>query len=218
MEEEPLFPARPVAVAPGAVHVPGWLDTAAQRDLVRRCREWASGPAGMRRHRMPRGGTMSVRMAALGRYWEPYRYTRTLPDGTPVTPFPAELGRLARRAVEAAYGAPPDPADPPYDVALVNFYDAEARMGMHRDADERADVPVVSLSLGDTCVFRFGNTETRTRPYTDVELRSGDLFVFGGPARAAYHGVPRVRAGTGPAGIGLDAGRLNVTVRATGLD
>ncbi len=53
-------------------------------------------------------------------------------------------------------------------------------MGMHRDADERSDAPVVSLSLGDTCVFRFGNPETRTKPYTDVELRSGDLFVFGG--------------------------------------
>ena len=63
---------------------------------------------------------------------------------------------------------------------------------------------MVSLSLGDTCVFRFGNTETRTRPYTDVELRSGDLFVFGGPSRLAYHGVPRVHPGHGAARAGAD--------------
>ena len=62
---------------------------------------------------------------------------------------------------------------------------------MHQDKEERAGAPVVSLSIGDACVFRFGNTETRGRPYTDVELRSGDLFVFGGPSRWAYHGVPR---------------------------
>jgi alkylated DNA repair protein (DNA oxidative demethylase) len=88
---------------------------------------------------------------------------------------------------------------------------------MHRDTDERTDAPVVSVSLGDTCVFRFGNTATRTRPYTDVELRSGDLFVFGGPSRWAYHGVPRVFAGTANPALGLESGRINITVRASGL-
>ncbi len=104
----------------------------------------------------------------------------------------------------------------PYDIALINFYDGDARMGMHRDADERCDAPVVSLSLGDTCVFRFGNPETRTRPYADTELRSGDLFVFGGPSRRAYHGVPKVLPGTAPPELGL-AGRLNITLRVSGL-
>ncbi len=204
-------------VAPGAVHVPGWLSVQTQRQLVERCREWAKGPAGMRRHRMPRGGLMSVRMVSLGWHWQPYRYSRTLPEGLPVPPFPPLLGGLARDGVAAAYGEALPPGTPEYDVALVNFYDAEARMGMHQDRDERADVPVVSLSLGDTCVFRFGNTATRGRPYTDVALRSGDLFVFGGPSRTAFHGVPRTRPGTAPLGIGLDAGRLNITVRASGL-
>jgi alkylated DNA repair protein (DNA oxidative demethylase) len=81
------------------------------------------------------------------------------------------------------------------DAALVNFYDGDARLGMHQDKDERSDAPVVSLS-GDACVFRFGNTESRGRPYTDVELRSGDLFVFGGPSRFAYHRVPKLLPGT----------------------
>lgn len=103
-----------------------------------------------------------------------------------------------------------------YDIALINFYGADARMGMHRDGDERSDAPVVSLSLGDTCVFRFGNAESRTKPYTDVELRSGDLFVFGGASRLAYHGVPRVYAGTAPPELGL-GGRLNITLRVSGF-
>lgn len=89
-------------------------------------------------------------------------------------------------------------------------------MGMHRDADERSGAPVVSLSLGDSCVFRFGNTASRGRPYRDVELRSGDLFVFGGPSRLAHHGVPKVLPGTGPEALGL-SGRLNITLRVGGL-
>jgi alkylated DNA repair protein (DNA oxidative demethylase) len=103
------------------------------------------------------------------------------------------------------------------DVALINFYDGQARMGMHADRDERSLAPVVSLSLGATCVFRFGNTDSRSRPWTDVELESGDLFVFGGPSRLAYHGVPKTRPGTGDPGIGLSSGRLNITLRESGL-
>ncbi|MEU5126685.1 alpha-ketoglutarate-dependent dioxygenase AlkB family protein [Streptomyces mobaraensis] len=211
-----LFPRPSVEVAPGAVHVPGWLDEAAQQRLLRACREWARPPAGLRTVRMPNGGAMSVRTVCLGWHWYPYGYARTVVDGdgAPVKPFPHWLGALARDAVARAYGTPAGPE--PYDIALVNFYDAGARMGLHRDGDEKSAAPVVSLSLGDSCVFRFGNTETRTRPWTDVELRSGDLFVFGGPSRFAYHGVPRTFPGTAPAGLGL-TGRLNVTLRVSGF-
>ena len=88
---------------------------------------------------------------------------------------------------------------------------------MHQDKDERATDPVVSFSVGGTCVFRFGNPDTRTKPYTDIELRSGDAFVFGGPLRFAYHGVPKVLAATADPASGLAAGRLNITLRCTGL-
>ncbi len=103
------------------------------------------------------------------------------------------------------------------DVALVNWYGPGARMGMHADREEPSAAPVVSLSLGDSCVFRFGTAESRGRPWSDVELESGDLFVFGGPARRAFHGVPKVRPGTGDPHIGLDTGRFNVTLRESGL-
>lgn len=216
MEAE-LFPRARARIAPGAVHVPDWLEPARQRELLADCRAWARPPAGLRTVRTPCGGTMTARQVCLGWHWYPYAYARTVVDGdgAPVKPFPARLGELARRAVADALGADAV-ADTPYDVALINFYDADARMGMHRDADERSEAPVVSLSLGDTCVFRFGNPETRTRPWTDVDLRSGDLFVFGGPSRHAYHGVPRVHPGTAPPELGL-TGRLNITLRVSGL-
>ncbi|MER5599165.1 alpha-ketoglutarate-dependent dioxygenase AlkB [Streptomyces sp. NPDC002265] len=214
-----LFPRDRTGLAPGAVHVPDWLDAREQRELLEACRGWARPPAGLRTVVTPGGGTMTARQVCLGWHWYPYAYARTVVDGdgAPVKPFPAWLGELGRRAVRDALGPETAPGTAAaYDIALINFYEGDARMGMHRDADERSEAPVVSLSLGDTCVFRFGNTQTRARPYQDVELRSGDLFVFGGPSRLAYHGVPRVHPGTAPASLGL-TGRLNITLRVSGL-
>ncbi|MFG2001426.1 alpha-ketoglutarate-dependent dioxygenase AlkB family protein [Spirillospora sp. NPDC048911] len=208
-----LIPRPRSEPAPGAVHVPGWLGPAAQRHLVEACREWARPPAGMRHTRLPGGGVMSVRTVCLGWHWEPYRYMRQV-DGTPVKPFPAWLADLGRRALTEAYG---DDGGYRPDVALVNFYDAAARMGLHQDRDERSRAPVVSFSLGDTGVFRLGNTENRGRPWTDLELESGDLVVFGGDSRMAYHGVTKILPGTGPLDIGLDGGRLNITLRESGF-
>ncbi|MGX1908164.1 alpha-ketoglutarate-dependent dioxygenase AlkB family protein [Streptomyces phaeochromogenes] len=212
-----LFPRARTEIAPGAVHLPDWLTAERQSELLDACRDWARPPAGLRTVRTPGGGTMTSQQVCLGWHWYPYGYARTVVDGdgAPVKEFPEWLGELGRSAVTDALG-PEAATAAAYDIALINFYDADARMGMHRDSDEKSDAPVVSLSLGDTCVFRFGNTESRTRPYTDVELRSGDLCVFGGDARLAYHGVPRVHAGTAPTELGL-TGRLNVTLRVSGL-
>ncbi len=218
MTEATLLPRAGGEIGPGAVHVPDWLTPAEQRELVTACRQWARPPAPMHAPRLPNGATMSVQMVCLGWHWAPYRYTRTADDvdGAPVTPFPSWLGELGRRAVRDAFDDPALAAGYAPDVALVNLYADGARMGMHQDRDERSDDPVVSLSLGDACTFRFGNTVNRGRPYTDVELASGDLFVFGGPARFAFHGVPKVHPGSAPDGIGL-TGRLNITMRVTGL-
>ncbi|MFV0128340.1 alpha-ketoglutarate-dependent dioxygenase AlkB family protein [Streptomyces sp. HMX112] len=213
-----LFPVdgERAEIAPGAVHVPGWLPVERQRELVGACRGWARGPVPMRRTALPGGGVMSVRTVCLGWHWQPYRYSRTADhvNGAPVAAFPGWLAELGRAALVEAYGE--DGGYAP-DAALVNFYEPDARMGMHQDREERSGAPVVSLSIGDSCVFRFGNTRSRGRPYTDVELASGDLFVFGGPSRFAYHGVPRVYPGTADPATGLGSGRLNITLRETGL-
>ncbi|HZN15320.1 MAG TPA: alpha-ketoglutarate-dependent dioxygenase AlkB [Acidimicrobiales bacterium] len=213
-------PARgePAVVAPGAFWVRGWLDLAGQVTLVDACREWFRPPAGLRRPRMPNGGRFSTRAVCLGWHWYPYRYTRTCDDGdgAPVKPFPELLHRLAADACAAAGYEPGG-----HDAAIVNLYEDGAALGLHQDSAEgdavAAGSPVVTVSLGDTCVFRFGNGLTRGRPYQDVTLESGDLFVFGGPSRLAYHGVPKVFPGTAPAELGLD-GRISVTLRDSGQD
>lgn len=208
-----LLPRDRSEIAPGAVLIPDWLSLDQQAELVAACRRWAAGPVPMRATRMPSGGLMSVKTVCLGWHWQPYKYTKTA-DGAAVEELPDWLAELGRSAVCAAYGTPAPEYAP--DAALVNFYNAAAKMGMHQDKDERASAPVVSLSIGDTCRFRFGNTENRNRPWSDIELESGDLFVFGGPSRFAYHGVLRTYPGTGPPRLELD-GRLNITLRVTGL-
>lgn len=218
-EEPAAAPRVRREIAPGAVHLPDFLDPDEQRDLVEHCRLWARPPAPMHHIRTPGGGVMSVQTVCLGWHWTPYRYTRTAidVDDAPVKPFPSWLGELGRRALVAAYQRPDagDGYEP--DVALVNYYDADARMGMHRDREEQGAQPVVSFSIGDRCTFRFGNTTSRGSPFTDVELTTGDLFVFGGPSRFAFHGVPRIHPGTGDPSTGLATGRLNITLRVTDL-
>jgi DNA oxidative demethylase len=206
-----------VEIAPGAVFVPGWLDDEAQHELAAAFRQWAAPPAGLRRPKMPNGAPFSTRAVCLGWHWYPYRYSRTCDDGdgAPVKAFPPLLARLGAEACAATGFQPPS-----YDAAIVNLYEPGAKLGLHQDKIEGAEVvasgsPVVTISLGDACVFRFGNADRPSRLYRDVELASGDLFVFGGPSRLAYHGVPRIYGGTGNPSLGID-GRVSITLRQIG--
>ena len=199
------FAGSEVPLPPGVVHAPRWLGVGDQRELVHQFRQWALPPAGLRQPRVPSGHLMSIQSVCLGWHWQPYRYSRTADDtdGAPVKPLPSWLVALA-----APWCAP--------DAAIVNLYPLGARLGLHQDAEEPSSAPVVTICLGDACVFRFAGIERRTGPFTDVVLSSGDVLVFGGPSRRIYHGVPRVLPGTGP-DIGLPPGRLSITLRETGL-
>lgn len=156
----------------------------------------------------PGGKPMSVMMTNLGPLgWitdaAGYRYAPTHPQtGKPWPPIPPVLLDLWARHVDAV--TPPD-------ACLVNLYRGEARMGLHQDRDE-ADfsVPVLSVSLGDTALFRIGGAR-RTDPTRSLRLASGDVCVLGGEARLAFHGVDRVTEGSSrliPGG-----GRINLTLR-----
>lgn len=202
----------------GAFWVPDFLTTEQQAWIVHRFHGWVNGPVPIRSAKV-RGHEMSVRTVCLGWHWRPYRYSREAVDvnGNRVLDFPDWMVRLGRQALVKATGDTDAGEGYVPDTALINYYDNDARMGMHQDKDEASQAPVISLSIGDSCTFRFGNTEARTKPYEDIVLQSGDLFVFGGPARLAFHGVTKVHPGTAPEGCGLEQGRINITMRVTGL-
>ena len=157
---------------------------------VDRCRALLDGPVPAYVPIVRGGGKMHVRMLCLGRHWngKTYRYesTRADYDNLPVPPLPEEFRRLAHE-IAASVGMALEP-----DLCIMNFYDAEGRMGLHQDKDEgersiAAGVPVVSISLGDTARFLFGGLRRR-EPVEALLLESGDAFVFGGPSRLRYHG------------------------------
>ena len=157
---------------------------------------------------------MHVRMLCLGRHWNgrEYRYepTRSDYDQRQVPPLPDAFRELAREVAESV-GMMLDA-----DLCILNYYDGEGRMGLHQDKDESersltAGVPVVSVSFGETARFLFGGVRRRD-PVEALLLESGDVFVFGGPARLRYHGVSRIVPGTAPEALGL-TGRFNLTPR-----
>jgi alkylated DNA repair protein (DNA oxidative demethylase) len=168
------------------------------------------------------GRPMSVRMLCMGRHWSArdYRYhpARVDVDGLPCPAIPPLLAELpGRLAVNAGYLSPAEVL--PWDICIANFYpDAGAKLGDHVDNSEspetlRSGYPVVSISIGSTCVFRFGGL-ARTDPYDKHRLQSGDVVIFGRSVRLAYHGVARVIPGTSPNELGLpEPGRLNLTFR-----
>src|SRR5262249_43960257 len=101
------------------------------------------------------------------------------------------------------------------DICIVNFYDGDARLGVHQDKDESpaslaAGIPIVSVSIGDAARFVVGGL-TRKEPVNPMILRSGDVVVMGGPSRLRFHGVTRILPGTAPEGTG--PGRFNLTFR-----
>jgi alkylated DNA repair protein (DNA oxidative demethylase) len=115
----------------------------------------------------------------------------------------------SRIAADAGFAFTPD-------IALINWYGPDGRMGLHQDKDEGAESiaagkPVVSISIGDTARFLFGGLRRRD-PVDALMLESGDVFVFGGPARLRYHGISRIIPGTSPPELGL-SGRFNFTFR-----
>ena len=197
-----------IEIAPGVVHHPGWLDRPAQEALLADLRAVVKA-APLFVPRMPRTGKpFSVRMSNCGALgWVSdetgYRYQPAHPEtGEPWPAMPDAL--LAAWQALAGYPHPPE-------ACLINLYDATAKMGLHQDRDEDdLNAPVLSLSLGDTAVFRVGGTSRGGRTVS-LKLQSGDALSFGGPARLALHGIDRIIAGTST--LLPQGGRINLTLR-----
>lgn len=160
--------------------------------------------------RMPKSGQpMRVRMTNFGTLgWvtdkeHGYRYQPDHPEtGKPWPEMPSRVLELWRELT--GYAATPE-------ACLVNLYEGDARMGLHVDADEEAwDAPVLSISLGDTAIFRIGGV-LRSDPTRSVRLASGDVCMLAGPSRRAYHGVDRILNGTST--LLPKGGRINLTLR-----
>ena len=189
-------------------YYPGILDRAAQEALVQASRE-AIKTAPLFTPMMPRTGRpFSVRMTNLGSLgWvsdkSGYRYQPTHPQtGNSWPAMPDAVLDIWQRF--ANYPHLPE-------ACLVNFYQQGAKMGLHQDRDEEDyDAPVVSTSLGDTAVFRFGGT-TRGGKTQTVKLTSGDVLVMGGKSRFCFHGIDRVIAGSST--LLKEGGRINLTMR-----
>jgi alkylated DNA repair protein (DNA oxidative demethylase) len=188
---------------------PDFLDAPAQRALLEEVRAIIA-EAPLYAPVVPGSGRpMSVRMTncgPLGWYTDReggYRYVARHPEtGRPWPPIPATV--LAIWEAVADYPQPPE-------ACLVNYYGPEARMGLHRDQDEdAADAPVVSISLGDSALFRIGGP-TRKGPTRSLKLASGAVVVLGGQARHCYHGVDRIIPGTSR--LVAEGGRFNLTLR-----
>jgi alkylated DNA repair protein (DNA oxidative demethylase) len=198
-----------IELAPGLNYCPDYLDRPAQELLLARLRDIIRS-APLFTPRMPRTGkAFSVRMTNCGPLgWvsdqeRGYRYQATHPEtGAPWPDFPQEI--LAAWQDIGLYPHRPE-------ACLINYYASAARMSLHQDRDEvDFSAPVVSLSLGDTCLFRFGGI-TCGGPTRSIKLASGDALVLGGAARLAFHGVDRIIPGTST--LLPEGGRLNLTLR-----
>ena len=193
---------------PGLRFYPGHLDRHGQAELLAAVRA-ISTAAPPFTPRMPKSGRpFTVRMSNCGPLgWvsdqSGYRYQPMHPEtGQPWPPIPARL--LAIWDGLARYPDPPE-------ACLINFYGPTAKMGLHQDRDEEDfAAPVVSISLGDSCLFRVGGLR-RGEPTRAFRLGSGDALVLGGSARLAFHGVDRIYPGT--SSLLPEGGRINLTLR-----
>ncbi|MGO9133122.1 MAG: alpha-ketoglutarate-dependent dioxygenase AlkB [Methylovirgula sp.] len=200
--------------ANGLIYVPGYLDETAQRALLADV-EATLIEAPLFQPMMPKTGkAFSVEMSNCGPLgWVSdrdggYRYQAM----HPVTgkPWPA-IPPLALNAWRELANYPALP-----DACLINYYDADARMGMHQDSDEKdLRAPVLSLSLGSSCIFRFGGT-VRGGKTEAIELKSGDALLLAGDARLCYHGVARILRGTSK--LIKNDGRINLTLRRVNVE
>jgi DNA oxidative demethylase len=192
----------------GFKYLPGFMDRTTQEDLATYLRDAVIAAPLFTPVMSRTGKPFSVRMTNMGPLgWVSdrtgYRYQSTHPQQGTVWPaFPESILAVWNKVSD--YPHPPE-------ACLVNFYMEGAKMGLHQDRDEEDfAAPVVSISLGDTALFRIGGT-TRGGKTQSLKLESGDVLVMGGASRLCFHGIDRVISGSST--LLKDGGRINLTLR-----
>lgn len=204
-----LMPRTQNQPAPGTVHIPNWLSIDLQNSLLEILRHHTR--SSWYTPEMPDGTPMKHPIACLGYRWKPYRYFE------PLCKVRGEIILMAIQALKDAGLEEYLPYMP--DTGIVNHFPVGSSLGMHQDKSEsreciEAGSPIVTISLGDTAVFRLGNSSHPGAPHQDFELRSGDLLVMSGFSRLAYHGVLKIIPDTRPPDIDLPKpGRVSLTLR-----
>lgn len=192
----------------GAVHIPDWLPADIQQELLTLIRACTKG--GWYTPTMRDGTPLKHPLACVGCQWRPYEYFE------PRCRVPGEFILMAIQALKDAGLDEYLPYQP--DTGIVNYFPPDSNLGMHQDKSESQEMidagsPIVTVSLGDSAIFRLGNCQTPSFPYQDLELRSGDVLIMSGHTRLAYHGVVKILPNTCPPHLNMKAGRISLTIR-----
>ncbi|KAK1362737.1 DNA oxidative demethylase [Heracleum sosnowskyi] len=219
---------------PGMVLLKNFISLKDQVEIVQTCQKLGKGNGGFYQPGYGDGAKMLLKMMCLGKNWDPktgsYGERRPV-DGAEPPPIPGEFHMLVQKAIQDTHAYLLEevgqknvesvlPSMTP-DICIVNFYTSTGRLGLHKDKDEsqhslNRGLPVVSISIGDSAEFLYGDQMDKNKA-EKVELRSGDVLIFGGKSRHVYHGVNSIRTKSAPHELlqetGLRPGRLNLTFR-----
>ncbi|KAL8241699.1 hypothetical protein R6Q59_012001 [Mikania micrantha] len=207
----------------GMILLKNYIPLMDQVDIVNTCQKWGVGPGGFYEPRNQSGAKLRLHMMCFGKNWDPItKYkSRCRSDGSEPLPLPNELIHLAETAIKDAQAHSKNLPSMCPDICIVNFYTCTGGLGLHQDCDEsfnslKKGLPVVSISVGDTAEFVYGNTRDKVK-LQRVLLESGDVLIFGGKSRHVFHGVKKILPGTSPQPLvnatGFRPGRLNLTFR-----
>ncbi|XP_073289202.1 DNA N(6)-methyladenine demethylase ALKBH1D-like [Primulina huaijiensis] len=221
-------------LGPGMVLLKNYIPISEQVNIVNKCRELGLGPGGFYRPGYKDGAKLRLFMMCLGLDWDPQtrayaeirRHDNVVPPGIP-SHFSSVVAKalddshcLIKKDMDITNVDDMLPKMSP-DLCIVNFYTTKGRLGLHQDRDESYDslrkgLPVVSVSVGDSAEFLFGNQRDVDKA-DNILLESGDVLIFGGESRHIFHGVTNIVPRTAPLELlektGLRPGRLNLTFR-----
>ncbi|XP_074268256.1 uncharacterized protein LOC141591724 [Silene latifolia] len=218
----------------GMVLLKNYLSISEQASILKICREHGLVNMGFYQPQFGEGGKMHLKLMCFGQFWnhETNKYEEVRPtDHLKPPPIPPKLLELVDRAVKDSQSLISErervknvesilPSVKP-DICLVNYYSKTGRLGLHQDKDENQEsldkgIPVVSFSIGDSAEFLYSD-QRDVEKAEKVELKSGDVLIFGGKSRLIFHGVPAIIPDTASKML-LDetnfrSGRLNLTFR-----